>query len=103
VLIHLRAQVRPLLLLKYLAQEGAAWNLQDTETEEQSGKGCFQIPSAPRTEPVPQLSIPKFHLKRDGLPGVLTHRLTRGKSHSQRQQDQLTPQITKWQEASARI
>jgi hypothetical protein len=33
---------------------------------------------------------------------VLTHWLTGGTSHSQRQQDQLTPQITKWQEARAR-
>jgi hypothetical protein len=44
---------------------------------------------------VPQLSIPKFLLERTGLPGVLTHRLAGEKSHSQRQQDQLTLEITR--------
>ena len=56
----------------------------------------------PGADPVPQLSIPKFLPERTGLPGVLTHRLAGGTSHSQRQQDQLTPEITRWQEASIR-
>jgi chromosome segregation ATPase len=51
---------------------------------------------------VPQLSIPKFLPERTGLPGVLTHRLTGGTNHSQRQQDQLTPEITRWQKANAK-
>ena len=53
----------------------------------------------PRANPVPQLSIPKFLQERTGLPELLIHRLGGGKSHSKRQQDQLTPEITKWQEA----
>jgi hypothetical protein len=49
----------------------------------------------PGVEPVPYLSIPKFLPERDGLPGVLTHTLSGGTSHSQRQQNQLTPEITR--------
>ena len=45
---------------------------------------------------MPQLYISKFLLERTGLPGVLTHRLAEGTSHSQRQQNQLTPEITRW-------
>ena len=42
--------------------------------------------------------------KRPGLSGVLTqaYRPTRGTSSSQRQQDQLTPEITRWWKASTR-
>lgn len=65
-------------------------------------KEAFQFPSVPGADPVPQLSLPKSHQERAGLPGVLTHRLIGGTSHSQKQHDQLTPQITRWQEASAR-
>jgi hypothetical protein len=53
-------------------------------------------------DPVPQLSISKFLLERTGLQGVLTHSFVGGTSHSQRQQDQLTPEITRWQKARAR-
>jgi hypothetical protein len=45
---------------------------------------------------VPQLSIPKFSPGRTGLSGKLTHRLAGGISHSQRKQDQITPEITRW-------
>jgi hypothetical protein len=58
--------------------------------------GSFWSPSASRADPVPQLSIPKFCQNRADLPGVLTHGLTGQTSYSQRQQDQLTPQITGW-------
>jgi hypothetical protein len=57
---------------------------------------------APELTLYPELSIPKFLLERTSLPGVLTQRLAGGTSHSQRQQDQLTPEITRWQEARAR-
>ena len=103
VLTHLRAQVRPPLLLKYSAQEGPSWSPQDTGTEEQPETRCFQNLSASGADLVPQLSIPKSHQERTGLPGVLTHRLTGGTSHSQRQKDQKTPQKTRWQEAGTRI
>ena len=53
----------------------------------------------PGADPVPQLSIPQFLPERASLPGVLTHRLAGGTSHSQRQQDQLKPEMTRWQEA----
>jgi hypothetical protein len=52
----------------------------------------------PRT--VPQLSIPKFLAEKTSIPEVLTHRLARWISHSQRQQDQLTPEITRWWKAN---
>jgi hypothetical protein len=55
-----------------------------------------------RADPVPQLSISTFLSERMGLPGVLIHRLTEGTSHSQRQQNQLTPEINRWQEARER-
>ena len=38
----------------------------------------------PGADPVPKMSIPKFLQERTGLPGVLTHRLAGGTSHSQR-------------------
>jgi hypothetical protein len=50
----------------------------------------------PRADPVPQFSIPKFLPERSGLPGVLTHMLEGQRSHNQRKQDQLTPEITRW-------
>jgi hypothetical protein len=49
-----------------------------------------------RADPVPQLPIHKFLLEKTGLLGVLTNRLTGGTSHSERQQDQLTADITRW-------
>ena len=49
-----------------------------------------------------QLSLPNFLPERTGLQGVLTYRLAGQMSHSQRQQDHLTPEITRWQKASAR-
>ena len=79
VMTHLKAQVRSPLLLYGMCQSP-----QNTGTEEQSGTGSFWFPSTPRSDSVPQLSIPKFFLERDGLPGVLTQSLTGGASHSQR-------------------
>jgi hypothetical protein len=55
---------------------------------------CFHMSLG--ADPVPQLFVHKFHPERAGLSRVLTHRLAGGISHSQRKQDQLTPQITKW-------
>jgi hypothetical protein len=51
---------------------------------------------------VPQFSIPKFLLEITGLTGLLTHRLAGGTSNSQREQDQLTEEITRLLMASAR-
>jgi hypothetical protein len=48
---------------------------------------------------MPQLSMLEFLPEGTGLPRVLTHRHAGGTSHSQRQQDQLKPEMTRWQEA----
>jgi hypothetical protein len=57
-----------------------------------------QDPSSPRIWAVPEPSIYKFHHERAGLQGVLTqpYRPTGGAHSSQRQQDHLTPEITRW-------
>jgi hypothetical protein len=102
VLTHLRAQLRPSCLLEFLAKEAHCQSQQDTETKEQPGTGLFQFPFVPGADSVPQLFLPKFLEERTGLLGVLTHRLTRGISQSKRQSDQLSPEITRWLEASAR-
>jgi hypothetical protein len=97
--------------------QGESWSPKSADTPESTGETTtsVQIPvkkkrdlsRAIRTwEPGngwPQLVIPKFLLERTHLPGVLTSRLTRGKSHSQRQQVQLTLEITRWQKARARM
>jgi hypothetical protein len=51
---------------------------------------------------MPQLSMSKFLKEKTGLPRVLTYRLAGGTSYSQRQEYQLKPEITRWQEARAR-
>ena len=94
--IYLRGQVRPPLLFKFLAQEGPSQSHQDTGTKDQPGTGSFWFLS------VPQLSIPKFLPERTGLPGLPTHRLAGGTIHSQRQQDLLTPEITRLQKVGKR-
>ena len=96
VLTHLRAQGRPPFLFKFLAEEGHIQNHQGTETEEQPGQNPSSFCLCPRADPVPQLSIPKFLPERTGLPRMLTDRLTGGTNHSQRQQDQLTPEKIRW-------
>jgi hypothetical protein len=51
VLTHLWAQVRPPLLLKFLAQEVPAQSHQDTGMKEQPGTESFLFPSAPQSLP----------------------------------------------------
>jgi hypothetical protein len=58
-------------------------------------KRIGQDPSRFFLHPVALFSLSKFLSERTGLPGVLTNRLARGTSHSQRQQDKLTPEITR--------
>jgi hypothetical protein len=48
---HLWAQVRPQLLLKFLAQEGPTQNHQDTGTKKQLGTGSFWFSFAPLSWP----------------------------------------------------
>jgi hypothetical protein len=69
------------------AQRDPPGTLRTQELEEQPGKEPSGFSLHPRTDLVPQLSIPKFFPERTGLLGVLTQRLAGQKSHSQRQQD----------------
>ena len=94
VITHQRAQVRPQLVLKFLAQKGPTQSHQDTSTNEHPGQDTSSFHQYPEIDPVSQLSKPKFLLERIGLLGVLTHRLRGETSH--RQQDQLTPEIRIW-------
>jgi hypothetical protein len=82
---HLRAQVRPPFLLKFLAQEKSAQSHQDMGIKEEQKTGSFGFCLHPRADPVPQFSIAIFIPERTGLPAVLRRRLTGGTSHSQRQ------------------
>ena len=102
VLTHLRTQVRPPLLLKFLAQKGPSQSHRDTRTKEHPGTGSFQFPSVPQSWPCAMLSIPKFCLERAGLSGVLKHRLTGETSLHQRQQARLTSDKTRWGDTSTR-
>jgi hypothetical protein len=60
------------------------------ETRKSYGQDPSDFHLRPGTDPVPELSIPKFLPERTGVPGVLT------------QEDKLTSEITIWQEARAR-
>ena len=84
VLIHLRAQVRPPLLLKFLTQRDPSRAFRTQEARNSLGQDPSSFYLYPGDDPVPQLSVPKFHLERAGFLGVLTPRLTGGPSHSQR-------------------
>jgi hypothetical protein len=105
---------------------GEIWCPRNADTPENTGKATISAPRvlprdlktqeprnrwkqkpssfclSPGADPVPQLSIPKFLLRRAALPGVLTHRFTGRICHSKREQDQLTQEITRWGEARAR-
>jgi hypothetical protein len=102
VLIHLRAQVRRPLFIKILSREGTVQSHQDTGTKKMVRTGAFWFPSVPQSCPCVTALHTQIPSRENGLTGVLTHRLAGGTSHSERQQDQLTPQITRWQEARAR-
>jgi hypothetical protein len=70
------------LLLKFLAQEEPLRIIRTWEPRNSWGQAPSGFCLLPRTDPVPQLSIPKFILERTSLPGVLTLRLAGGTSHS---------------------
>ena len=71
----------------------------------EAGTGSFQSSSAPRDWAVPEPSVQNFCQERTGLPGVLiqAYRPTKGTSSIERQQDNLTPEITRWWKANTRI
>ena len=64
----------------------------------------FRPPFAPGSQEASKPSVLRPCQKRVGLPGIQTqaYRPTGGISSSQRQQDQLTPEITRWQKASTK-
>ena len=126
VLSHLSSQVRPPLLIEYLAQEGPPGANRAQEWRSRWEQDPSRLHPCSGGNPVPQLSVPKSHQEKAGHPGVLTwnhsspyqilpgesalqkllkhiwslvHRLTGGTSPSQRQQDKLTPVISRCQEA----
>ena len=70
----------------------------------QLGTGSFWSLSALQStdRPCTQCFIAKFLPERIGLSGVLKHRLAGGTSQSQRQQDPLILETTRWQKASSR-
>jgi hypothetical protein len=84
------------------AQRDMPGTLRTQEQRSDLGQDPSSFHLHPGANPVLQLSILKFLPERTGLPGVLTYRLPGGTSHSQRQQDQLTTEITRWQEARAK-
>ena len=75
---------------------------QDKRTEEHPGIRSIQLPSVSGVDSMTQHSIPKYHWERADHPEVLRNMLVAETSHSQRQQDHLSPEITRWQEARAR-
>ena len=70
-----------------------------------AGTGFSKSPSAPRPSAVPEPNEYKFYHERAGLPLGLTqaYRPTGGTSSRERQQEHLTPKITRWQKANTRI
>jgi hypothetical protein len=85
-----------------LAKERPAQSHQDTGSKEQPGTGSFWFPPIPVADPVAQFSVPKFLPEKIGIPGVLKCRIAQGTSHGQKKQEQLTTEITNWQEARVR-
>ena len=85
---------------------GLRGTLQEPSGHRNQGTAGDRIPSSfslhPVADLVPQLYILKFLEEKTGLPGTLKHRLEGETDHSQRQQDQLTPEITRWLEGRAR-
>ena len=71
---------------------------QATEATELLGQGPTGLHLQPGGGAVPQPSVHWSCQERAGLPGVLTqaYRPTGGTSSSQRQQEHLTPEITRW-------
>jgi hypothetical protein len=65
------------LLLEFLEKEGPAQSHQNTEPRNSWGQDSSSFLLHPRADTVPQFSIPKFLLKRTGLPGVLTKQACR--------------------------
>jgi hypothetical protein len=99
---HLRAHVRPPLLFKFLAQEGPNQRHQNTGSKEHQGTGSFQFSFEPQSWTCAIALHMQIIPREIRSPRVPTDRLTTGTRHSQRQPDQIIPEITRCQEARAR-
>jgi hypothetical protein len=95
---HLWAQVRPPLLFKFLVQEGLFQSHQD---KEQPGTGSFWFLSAPWSWPYTTALHTQIPPRENCLPRNTETQICR-RNKSQREQEQLTPEITRYQEARSR-
>ena len=104
VLSLLGSEVSFPLSLPCLSRLELARSTQSTGTVEQLGQVLSYLYLHPGARAFPHPSVNRSCQERAGLSGVLTqvYRPTGGSSSSQRQQDQLTLEITRWQKASAR-
>jgi hypothetical protein len=93
------SEVRQLLSLQQFSGAGQQRSHGRGQEQCHSWDGIFPVHSAPRDWALKELLVYKFHQERDGLPGVLTqdYRPTGGTSSSQRQQEYLIPELTRWQ------
>jgi hypothetical protein len=84
---------------------GSLRSTQAAEAAEQLGQGSTGLHLWLGDGAVLQACVHWSCQDRDGLPGVLTqtYRLIGGISFSQRQQEHLTSEITRWQKANPRI
>jgi hypothetical protein len=103
VLTHLGAQVRHLFFSNTWPKRDPfrAIRIQGPRNWKGHDPSSFCLCHA--ADNIPQLSISKSLQERNGLPGVLTHNLIGGPRHSERQQDQKTPETTRSRGARTRI
>ena len=90
------------LLLKFLAQEGPIHSHQDTGTEEQPGAGTLWFQSASWSWPCATALYTQIPPGKNWSLKSTDTQACRRTSCSQRQKDQLIPEINRWQEARAR-
>ena len=85
----------------FLENQRYAWYLRTRSTQ-----GIWPLPSLPQGRPhlliLPREPTVHKAFERKGISGVQIHRHAGKRSHSQRQQDQLTPEITRWTKTNTR-
>ena len=95
MLTYLGAHVRPPVPSDFWHKRDPLRAIRTQEPRNSRGQDLSSFCLCSGTDPVIKLSIPKFLLEITGLPIVLTWRLAGRTSHSQRQQDQLIPEISR--------
>ena len=100
-LLLLGLELRFPFSFQYLSRAGLARSAQGTGIAEQLGCDPLSLHLHLWPGAIPQAAVHRSHQKREGLLGVLTraYRSIVGTSSTQRQQDQLTLEITKWLKA----